>query len=384
MVHSNDSPHGQKQGSLIIVGSGIKSVGHLTLETQGWIKQADIVIYCVADPVTEIWIKKNSRRHFDLYSLYGNEKKRIDTYNDMVETMLKYVRKGMDVCGVFYGHPGIFVLPSHKAIKIARSEGYAASLLPAISALDCLFADLGVDPSSHGCLEYEATDMLLRKRPLQNDMHAIIWQIGCVGDLGFKFAGYDNRNLHILVDYLEQSYNPDHVVTHYQGSQYPICKAFIEEVCLKDLRKSKVTGISTLYIPPQEKKATDTDMARKLGLTLAGTNSKTVTPTANTVKTAATAATGSTQPPAKTAAMEYMPAPNNSGLATFIADMAENPSLLTAFIRNPKGTIYAYADMTQEEEKALLTMHPGVIRMCIKNHKDFPHLDEIYKAHTTT
>jgi hypothetical protein len=34
-------------------------------------------------------------------------------------------------------------------------------MLPAISAEDCLFADLGVDPADHGCPSYEATDFLV-------------------------------------------------------------------------------------------------------------------------------------------------------------------------------------------------------------------------------
>ena len=94
-------PKANKKGSLTVVGSGIKSIGHITLETQGWIREADIVVYCVADPATEIWIKKNSKECFDLYTLYGNTKKRIDTYNDMVDVMVKHTRAGKNTCAVF-------------------------------------------------------------------------------------------------------------------------------------------------------------------------------------------------------------------------------------------------------------------------------------------
>ena len=66
--------------------------------------------------------------------------------------MLQEVRLGKVVVGVFYGHPGIFVAPSHRAISIARAEGYEAKMLPAVSAEDSLYADLGVDPSRCGCV----------------------------------------------------------------------------------------------------------------------------------------------------------------------------------------------------------------------------------------
>ncbi|NHZ33377.1 SAM-dependent methyltransferase [Massilia rubra] len=376
MKHAINSSAGRrkKAGSLTVVGSGIKSVGHITLETQGWIKEADIVVYCVADPATEIWIKKNSKASFDLYTLYGNAKPRIDTYNDMVDVMVNHTRAGKRCCGVFYGHPGVFVLPSHKAIKILRDEGYEATMLPAISALDCLYADLGIDPSTNGSQEFEATDLLLRERQLHIDMHAVIWQIGCVGDLGFKFSGYDNRNLNVLVDYLETFYKPTHGVIHYQGSQYPVCPPSIEHVELRDLRKSKVTGISTLYIPPQKKSVTSTKMMARLGLAEkpAGANA--------TIG----ALSSSTAPsPCKPGAvpMEYVGTPSHSGLAQFIADLAETPSLLQAFQANPAATLRLCAKLTKEEEKAIMSMHAGMIRMAIKNTKDFPHLDHIYQAH---
>jgi len=63
-------------------------------------------------------------------------------------------------------------------------------MLPGISAEDCLFADLGIDPSFMGCQTVEATDLLLRNRPLITSGHVLIWQVGVVGDPGFNFKGF--------------------------------------------------------------------------------------------------------------------------------------------------------------------------------------------------
>ena len=65
----------------------------------------------------------------------------------MVERILSYVRRGLNVCVVFYGHPGVH--PGHESIRRARMEGFSASKLPGISAEDCLFAELGIDPSKN-------------------------------------------------------------------------------------------------------------------------------------------------------------------------------------------------------------------------------------------
>ena len=95
--------------------------------------------------------------------------------------MLREVRAGFRVLGVFYGHPGVFVSPSHRALVLAREEGYEARMLPGISAEDYMFAELEVDPATHGCVTYEASELLLRNRTLDPTSHNVIWQVGSVG-----------------------------------------------------------------------------------------------------------------------------------------------------------------------------------------------------------
>ena len=183
-------PTGFRPGRLVVVGSGIKSIGQFTLEAVAEIKRADRVFFAVADPATEAFILENNPGAVDLYPLYDDGKHRSDTYVQMAEVLLRDVRKGYYVVGVFYGHPGVFVNPSHRAIAIARSEGFDAVMYAGVSAEDCLFAEIGIDPSRPGCQTVEATDLLIRNRPLLTDSHVIIFQVGCVGLMGFDFKGF--------------------------------------------------------------------------------------------------------------------------------------------------------------------------------------------------
>ena len=166
-----------KNGSLVVIGSGIKCVSQFTVEALGHLKQADQVFFHVADPVTENYIRKMQPNAKDMSVLYGNKKERYQTYVQMAEVMLHSVRLGHKVVTIYYGHPGIFVFASHRAIKIAHKHGFEAKMLPGISALDCLFADLGIDPSYPGLQVFEATDFLVRKRKLLTDSHVIILQV---------------------------------------------------------------------------------------------------------------------------------------------------------------------------------------------------------------
>src|SRR5207244_11062689 len=100
------------------------------------------------------WIKDINPSAESLYPYYRQGESRMIAYVEMIERILYEVRKGLRVCAAFYGHPGVFVYPSHEAIKQARLEGYSAKMLPGISAEDCLFADLGIDPARNGCQSF--------------------------------------------------------------------------------------------------------------------------------------------------------------------------------------------------------------------------------------
>ncbi|OAX31894.1 tetrapyrrole methylase, partial [Rhizopogon vinicolor AM-OR11-026] len=258
---------GTKRGTLTIAGSGIASVGHITLGTLSYIKESDKIFYLVCDPVTEAFIHDNSTADcFDLSVFYDKNKGRYDSYIQMCEVMLKAVRAGHDVLGVFYGHPGVFVSPSHRAIAVARQEGYKAKMLPGISAEDYMFADLEFDPSLYGCKTCEATEILLRDKPLDPTIQNIIWQVGSVGVVDMEFS---KSKFHLLVDRLEKDFGPDHKVVHYIGAVLPQSATIMDTFTIADLRKEDVAKqfgtISTLYIPPRDERPVHSGMAEAFG-----------------------------------------------------------------------------------------------------------------------
>lgn len=256
-------------GELTILGSGIETVG-FTSSDELRIREADKVFYCVADPATVVWLKNLRSDAYDLYVLYDDTKLRYITYMQMTEAMLHYVRKGQNVVAIFYGHPGIFVLSTHRAVQIGRREGHKVTMRAGISALDTLCADLGIDPSQPGMQTFEATDTLIRRRHLDPEIHLVLWQVGLVGDLGYRREGSLNSGFSVLLDYLEETYGPDHEVINYIGSRYPGIDPICEKHTIASLRdpgtQSTVTGISTFYIPPARCAKSDIDMLMRLGL----------------------------------------------------------------------------------------------------------------------
>ncbi|WP_256077369.1 SAM-dependent methyltransferase [Massilia sp. YIM B04103] len=256
-------------GELTIIGSGIETVG-FSLGDQELIRSADHVFYCVADPATVVWIRDLRPDAHDLYVLYDDNKVRYVTYMQMAEAMLHHVRQAKKVVAIYYGHPGVFVLSTHRAILIARREGHRATMRAGVSALDCLCADLGVDPSHPGLQTHEASDMLIRLRKPDTSLHVVLWQVGLIGEMGFRRKGYVNSNFSILIDYLQGVYGKDYPVTHYVASRYPTIPPLIETYPLSRLHEPdiqlRVTGISTFYLAPRDAVEADHDMLQRLGL----------------------------------------------------------------------------------------------------------------------
>lgn len=240
-------------GSLTVVGTGYRVAGHVTLEARGHMEQADKLLYLVGDPVSETWIRDLNGTAESLEDCYAEGKPREVSYREMVERVLGYVRQGLDVTAAFYGHPGIFADPTHTAIRLARKQGYRAVLLPGISAEDCLFADLDLDPADRGWQSYEATDFLNRRPRFDPRCGLVLWQIGVIGE-GSIAQTANREGLRELVRTLLRHYSRDHRVVVYVASSYPVCDPVVERLPLRRLSEEDVSVMATLYVPPQRRR----------------------------------------------------------------------------------------------------------------------------------
>lgn len=224
---------------------------HLSPLARSHIEQADVVFAAVSDGIVEMWLE---RMHPDVRSLqpyYGKgDKSRMITYREWVDVMMTEVRAGRRVCAAFYGHPGIFAWSPHEVIRVARAEGYPAHMEPGISAEDCLYADLGIDPARRGCQHYEASQLLFYETRLNPGACLVLWQVGLVGDRSLKRFSTGPEYRQVLVDVLSRDYPPDHEVIIYRGATLPIQRPRIRRVTLRDLSATDVSAEETVVLPP--------------------------------------------------------------------------------------------------------------------------------------
>jgi uncharacterized protein YabN with tetrapyrrole methylase and pyrophosphatase domain len=253
------------RGSLTVVGTGFGGGGQITADASRVVATAEKVLYLVADESTVQWLRAANATSESLSDCSVGRASRLEAYLAMIERILSFVRRGLHVCAAFYGHPGVVVFPAIEAIVRAREQGFDARMLPGISAADCLFADLGIDPGRRGCLTLDATDFLVRRRRTDVTVPMILWQVGAVGRVDYPRDG-NHDNIKILSEVLQAMYGPRHEVVIYEVPVAPGCDPRIEFVSLEHFANASISLVSTVYVPPRDEPFIDEDMARRLAM----------------------------------------------------------------------------------------------------------------------
>jgi hypothetical protein len=168
----------------------------------------------------------------------------------MLGVILAELQAGKRVCAAFYGHPGVFAQVGHEAIERARCTGFAAEMQPGISAEDCLYADLGIDPGRYGCQHYEATQFLCCERQVDISAYLVLWQIAVVGDTTFTRYASSGAHRQLLVDRLARLYPPGHEVIIYEAPTVATSCPRAERLPFESLVGADLQMHSTLVIGP--------------------------------------------------------------------------------------------------------------------------------------
>ena len=237
-----------KKGMLTIVGSGLHP-GQMTLEAESSIRSAEVVLLIIPTALAVHHILQLNSNVVNLLEFYDG-RTRPETYAAMTSAMTDRVHAGQEVCVVAYGHPGVFVTPTHNALRQLKSEGYCARMLPGVAADACLIADLGVDPAEHGWQAYEATSFLLTQPHVTTTSALVLWQIGLTGEFSLRKFEPGQNGIAAMITCLSQWYPAEHKVCVYEASISPLQSPRIEWMALSDLSKVILKDYSTLFIPP--------------------------------------------------------------------------------------------------------------------------------------
>lgn len=239
---------------IYIVGLGISHIDQITREAERCMEASNEILYVERGLGIDAFLASKCKCITDLTRLYAEGEDRQGTYRKMAATVVKAALERPPVTFALYGHPLIYSYPPFLIREMAGLLGLSVKVVPGVSAMDCIFADLFVDPSMNGIQMFEATEMLLRGRLLQTDVAALIWQIGAL-ETGL-YSTYSSRpeRFQRFKDHLLRFYPSHHTVFAVHSATHSLLKPEIYEFEISDIGDyaSVLHAGFSMYIPPLE------------------------------------------------------------------------------------------------------------------------------------
>ena len=251
-----------------IAGLGLQTVSQVTREVELAIRSSNEVFYLDTGVATRSYLEGLCPRVTSLYEeSYSIDDPRLNAYRHMAARVVDAALDHPPITFAIHGHPLIATHPPFLVLELARALDLQVTVLPGISAIDVILADLRVDPVVQGVQMYEASDLLLRRRPLQPEVPAIIWQIGPLETCLHSMAVSRPERFSRFVAHLRQYYPPRHEVVAIYCSPHPILPPAILRFALEDMGQyaHEIHAGFTLYVPPAASRPIqDYDLLAKL------------------------------------------------------------------------------------------------------------------------
>jgi hypothetical protein len=236
-----------------IAGLGLQTVGQVTREVEQAIRSSREVLFLDTGVATKSYLESLCPRVTSLYEeSYSDEGLRISAYEHMAVRVVEAALDHPPVTFAIHGHPLVAAYPPFLVLELANALELRVTVLPGISAIDAILADLRLDPVVHGVQMYEATDLLLRRRPLQPDVPAILWQIGPLETCLHSMRVSRPERFSRFIAHLRQFYPPRHEVVAIYCSPHPVLPAAILRFAFEDMGEyaEEIHAGFTLYVPP--------------------------------------------------------------------------------------------------------------------------------------
>ena len=252
-----------------IVGIGIVGTHQLTREAEEVIRRCKRTFVINSGYGVAEYLETLSPKVIQLGTLYEPGRNRLPTYRRMAAEVVSAAVADSPVCLATYGHPWVYCYPTTLITRAAPRLGLHVEVFPGISSFDTLLVDLGTDIAFNGVQMYEATDLLLRRRPIQNDVTCIIWQPTIFGDPTYPTEPYTAEQFKPLQEYLLRFYPADQEAALVMTKTFPLTRSVVQRLRLCDLAAEleRAPHVGTLYIPAVDQRPVEDGELMEMMLT---------------------------------------------------------------------------------------------------------------------
>ncbi|MFN7963292.1 MAG: SAM-dependent methyltransferase [Thermoanaerobaculia bacterium] len=241
------------RGSLTVVGLGYGGPARFTEEVRSALQASEKLFYLVTDPVAAAYLRRLQPAAESLHDSYRVGEDGASAGLEMAERILAAVRSGWRTCAAFSGHAAVYCGPAFPALTAAQGEGFPARMLPAVSCLDLLFAELAEDLAGPaGWSIFEATDFLLRPRAFEPRVPLLLLQVGVIGLCAYRDGLEPERQgLELLREVLLRTYPAHQPAILFEAATLPLWPSKRHRLALSELLEAPVTVASTLCVLPR-------------------------------------------------------------------------------------------------------------------------------------
>jgi uncharacterized protein YabN with tetrapyrrole methylase and pyrophosphatase domain len=237
---------------ITIAGLGTVNIDHVTRQVEAALASSAQVLFLDEGIATRAFLEARCERVVDLSTHWVSGRSRIGAHHAMAAHVIDAALTERPVTFAVSGHPTHLVPATFLVRDLGALLGLRVEVLAGVSALDQICAECLIDPASQGLQSFEATDVLLRRRPIASDVPLLLWQVGRVESHLHSASRSVPSRFERLTAYLLRFYPQTHRVVAVEASSHPLLEPVHLQLPLASLpaHAARLTPRTTLYVPP--------------------------------------------------------------------------------------------------------------------------------------
>ena len=247
MSQVNDSA----ASSIVIVGSGISVPDHLTLQGIRALTDAAEIWTNASEALYGAIAQVTGKTPESLWPFYRPDRPRRSNYVDVTAHLHERARAVGQVAYLTQGHPLVLDSVASNLLRARDSSGIAVSVIPGISSIDTILADIGYEPA-RGLQIFDATTFVRLDATVNASAGLLLLQPGVFGsDRARTTADAPAPDLSGLMDALGRFYPRGHPVLLIRSATATMPKQeFRTEIGELGRVPASALSASTLWVPP--------------------------------------------------------------------------------------------------------------------------------------
>jgi len=246
---NNLMPKNKKSFDIALTGIGIGGFEQTTLQTIDAFKRARIIFHLTS---FHRRLQKYCKQVVDLDKEYWTGESDEVVYPRMANIVLDEAKKGPGVVMVGDGHPAYYDDVTWDIYRRGKRRGLDVKILPAISSIDSMAANCGLEINTGGFQIFDATTIVAINQDLNPHVDTLIMQIGWFGtSLVSDISQNKQGRFKPLIDYLRRFYPEDQPVrvmsAPYSADEAPV--VISTKLGSLDKHHRKIMQIMSMFIP---------------------------------------------------------------------------------------------------------------------------------------